>query len=360
MTTVLYTMGAILMFGIMITVHEAGHFLAARMTGIPVREFAIGFGPKLYSWKSRKYETLFFIRLIPMGGYCAFYGEDDVQGAAAGDPRNMMNHSVWRRFLTIISGSAMNILFALVIAVLFYALSGIPEAQGDYTTHVQSVNQDSPGEAGGLLPGDQFLHANGVSITSNLSDVINAAAREQAFPMQVVVLREIEGEMKEISLSVTPLYDQHEKRYMMGITTVQSVPVVWRQGHAGEVVSAAFTMCKNASVSILNVLKNLLLRGEGMGEVSGIVGFTKMIVDEARETKLEEYLFLVSLVSINLGLFNLLPVPGLDGSRLLFLAYEGVRGKPVKKEAYVHAVGMILLFALMIWINLRDILRLFR
>ena len=127
-----------------------------------------------------------------------------------------------------------------------------------------------------------------------------------------------------------------------------------------EVLQAGYRLCVDAGSAILNGLRDLLLRGKGMGDVSGVVGVTRFIVEETRQAKVEGYLYLMSVISINLGLFNLLPIPGLDGSRLLFLVWEGVRGKPVKREAYVHAIGMLFLLGLMIWINFRDILRLFQ
>lgn len=358
--TIIYVIAAILMFGIMITVHELGHFTAARLTGIPVREFAIGFGPALYKWKSKKHETQFAVRVIPMGGYCAFYGEDDVEGKFKDDPRNFGGFAIWRRFVTVLMGAVMNLVLAFLVAALFYALSGVPRVTGPYTTHVTSVNQGSPGEMAGLQADDQILRVNDIAITDDLSQVIAELAQANAFPMEVTVRRGEGDAAAERTLSITPLYDAREGRYLMGIQIQQAAPVEWLSGNPGEVLEAAYRLCVTAGRAILDALRNLLFRGEGMGDVAGIIGVTRMIVEETRQSRIEGYLYLMSVISVNLGLFNLLPIPGLDGSRLLFLLWEAVRGKPVKREAYVHAIGMVILFGLMIWINFRDILRLFQ
>lgn len=351
-----YIIAAILMFGIMITVHEAGHFFAARMSKIPVREFAIGFGPKLFGWKSKKHETDFAIRAIPMGGYCAFYGEDDGSEGAKQDPRTFGNFSAWKRLLTILAGPVMNMLLAFVVAIAFFLLSGVPEVTGPSVTTVQTVNANSPAELAGFQPYDVIKSINEEPVTNNVTEAINRTTQSGSQELRVVIERPGKGEM---TLNVTPLYNQTERRYMMGVNLLTNTPQEWRRVGMGETIIAAFWMCVDAGRSILEALNNLIFRGQGAGEVTGIVGVTQTIVATTQQSQLPGYLYLMCLISVNLGLFNLLPIPGLDGSRILFLLVEAVRGKPFKKEGYVHAIGMLLLFALMIWINIRDILRLF-
>lgn len=354
--SLLYILAAILMFGIMITVHEAGHFFAARMNKIPVREFAVGFGPKLIGWKSKKHETDFSIRAIPMGGFCAFYGEDDGSEGAKQDPRSFGNHSAWKRLLTILAGPVMNMLLAFLVAIAFFLLSGVPTVTGPSVTTVQTVNANSPAELAGLQPYDVIVSIDGQAITNNVTEAINRATQDGPAEMSMVVERPGKGQM---TLSVTPLYNQAERRYMMGVNLLTNTPQEWRSVGLGETIAAAFHMCVDAGRSILEALNNLIFRGQGAGEITGFVGVTQTIVTTTQQSQLPGYLYLMCLISVNLGLFNLLPIPGLDGSRILFLLVEAVRGKPFKKEGYVHAIGMLLLFALMIWINIRDILRLF-
>ena len=352
----LYILLAIFMFGVLITIHEAGHFWAARFSKIPVREFAIGFGPKIFGWKSKKHETDFSIRIIPMGGFCAFYGEDDGSEEAKADPRYFGNFSAWKRLMTILAGPVMNVVLAFVVAVGFFALSGIPAVTGPASTTIQSLNENGPAAAAGLQPYDKILSINGIQVTDNVSDLINEATREGEATLEIVIERPGKGEM---TVEVTPLFDNSARRYMMGVSLITSVPQEWRQGTFFDMLSSALDMCVETSTGILRVLGNLIFRGQGFSDLTGFVGVTGTIVQTTKSSQLPGYLYLMCMISINLGLFNLLPIPGLDGSRIIFLLIEAVRGKPFKREGYVHAFGMILLFALMIWVNLRDILRLF-
>lgn len=357
--TIFYILAAILMFGVMITVHEAGHFFAARLSKIPVREFSIGFGPQLLKWKRKKHDTVFFLRAIPLGGYCAFYGEDDVTGESKDDPRAFNKHSIFKRLITILMGPLMNFLLAFIAAVMFYAISGVPTITGPTSTIVQHVNADSPAMAAGIQAGDQITQINGQSISDNLSPVITQETDMGHEVLDFTVLREQNGEKEALVLQVKPLFNTAEKRYMIGVDAIATAPVSWAPGSIGDVFKASATLCYNAGSSIITALKNLLTRGQGVNELSGIVGITKLIVEETRQSQLQGYLYLMALISVNLGLMNLLIIPGLDGSRILFLIVEGLRGKPIEKEGYVHAAGMMLLFGLMIWITLRDIVRLF-
>lgn len=357
--TVFYIMAAVLMFGVMITVHEAGHFIAARLFKIPVREFSIGFGPQLLKWKRKKHETLFFLRAIPLGGYCAFYGEDDVSAESKKDPRAFGKHRVFKRFLVILMGPVMNFLLAFVVAMMFYAISGVPTPIGPTVTVVQSVNQDSPAQAAGMRPGDQLKALNGHPVTDNLIPLIAQESGPNTQTLDFVVLRGEEGPQEELILQVKPIFDNVEKRYMIGVNALASTPAEWAPGSVGEVIRSSAILCYNAGASIITALKNLVTRGQGINELSGIVGITQLIVEETRQSQIQGYLYLMAVISINLGLINLLIFPGLDGSRMLFLVIESIRGKPIEKEGYVHAIGMMLLFGLMIWITFRDIVRLF-
>ncbi len=353
----LYILAAVLMFGIMITIHEAGHFWAARLSKIPVREFAIGFGPKLIGWKSKKYETDFSVRVIPMGGFCAFYGEDDGSEEAKADPRYFGNFSAFKRLMTILAGPVMNVVLAFIVAVAFFALSGIPVVTGPASTTVQAVNADGPASLAGIEVLDKLVSINGSEVRDNVSQLINGAMQQGAEAIEVEVERPGKGTLK---FQVSPLYDRSARRYMMGVSLMTSVPQVWRRGSLGETLSSAFDMCVETATGIMKVLGDLIFRGQGVNELTGFVGVTETIVKTTQSSRLPGYLYLMCMISINLGLFNLIPIPGLDGSRAIFLLIEAVRGKPFKKEGYVHAFGMVLLFALMIWVNLRDILRLFQ
>lgn len=357
--TFLYIIAAILLFGILITVHEAGHFFASRLVKIPVREFAIGFGPKLIKWRSKKYETEFYLRAIPLGGYCAFYGEDDITGEYKDDPRSFTKFTAWKRLFTIIMGPFMNLVLALIAAVLLYAISGIPKISGVPYTQVQSVNDGSPAALAGIRPLDIILTVDDQKVSDNLPELIEQKAGFENVTRNFVVRRIIGDSSMDVTLSVTPLFDPVENRCMIGIMMQVIQPMELVPGTFLEVTKSAVKMTWQAGNMVFNAIKNLFIRGEGIGEVTGVVGITKMIVDEIRQSQLQGYLYLMVVISINLGIMNLLIIPGLDGSRILFLLVEAVRGKPIKKEAYVHAAGMVLLLVLMAFITFRDIIRLF-
>lgn len=370
---VLYILAAILMLGIMVTVHESGHFFAARLTGIPVKEFAIGFGPQLLSWKSKKYETKFFLRLIPAGGYCMFYGEDETDGKSKDDPRAIANFAVWRRIATVFAGPMMNFLLALAVAAALYGAVG-EDTLGDFTQYPQlvSVEPAGPAASAGLQAGDYLTAVNGedaLGVTEDrtqtrLSALIDGfAATEDT--VRITVKR---GEESRV-YSVSPRYDAGMNRYVIGVTLHSGYVPVYTSVSLPRALQLGAKYCVRAGGAILTSLRNLITTGAGLDQTSGPVGIVRLIAEETRRSAADSirealitYGELLVLISVNLGLFNLFPIPGLDGSRILFLLAEGVRRKPVpqKVESYIHLTGYALLLSLMIFFTYQDILKIFR
>ncbi|MDO5022294.1 MAG: M50 family metallopeptidase [Eubacteriales bacterium] len=355
----IYIFLAVLMFGFMICVHELGHFFAARLTRIPVKEFAIGFGPQIASWNSKKHETKFFLRLIPMGGYCMFYGEDDIHKKEQDDPRALSNFHPAKRLITVLMGPVMNIVLAFAVALVLYAFQGVPVVTGPFQTVVTSINADSPADAAGMKVGDKITQINGIMVEDNLSEILDAQAEKAEAPIAITVERGQGENKREENLFITPLYSKEDNRYLMGILVNISAPTELKKGSIGEYVQAAFKLCVAAGGAIINALRGLITTGEGFNELSGVVGVTDAIVRQSQSASFMVFPSMLILISINLGIVNLFPFPGLDGSRILFLLYEWLRGKPAKNEAYIHAAGMVILFGFIIFITLRDILRLF-
>ncbi|MBP3523708.1 MAG: site-2 protease family protein [Clostridia bacterium] len=337
----MYVVLAILLLGVLIIAHEAGHFWAARACGIEVQEFAMGMGPLLAKWKSRR-GTQFSIRLLPIGGFCQFYGEDEEDS----DPRAFNNQAVWKRMLTVASGPLMNFAVALLVIVLYMSALGL-------TTTVPRVGEVEPHAAeAGLMAGDTLLAVNGVDVTD-----VNTVLTEISGSAGENVTLHVRRGGEELDVVIAPFYDEEVARYRVGFTFAQErvrVPLLQ---------SIPFSVSYNVeSVRlIVQTLKNLVFKGEGVSDVTGPVGTVYVIQEVTQQGGIDIYLELLALISVNLGVMNLMPIPGLDGSRLLFLLVEAVRRKPVRREleGAIHGAGFILLMALMVALTYKDIMQIF-
>ena len=222
-----FILAAIVMLGVMVMIHECGHFFAARLTGIPVKEFAIGFGPRLVSWKSKKHETQFFLRLIPAGGYCMFYGEDDTEGKEQQDPRCINRFAPWKRMITIAMGPVMNFVLAFIAAVILFAAAG-QDAVGRAV--ISDVTAGGPAAEAGILPGDIIDQVNGqkmegVTEDGNLPAVAMISAYQAGEPPIDLVLerKNAAGDSEFVFVSVTPDYSKAEGRPLIGGRGLRSV-----------------------------------------------------------------------------------------------------------------------------------------
>lgn len=334
---------AIAVFCLLILSHELGHFLAARACGVLVDDFSLGMGPKLVKWQGR--ETQYTLRLLPIGGWCKMVGEDEDNE----NPRAFCNKKVSQRILVIAAGPLMNFIMAILIFIVYYMMLGAysPESL------VGSPLADSPAQAAGLRADDRIVAIDQTEITTwnQISTTINArvaAAGEQPIILELAVERE--GEL--LSIPVAPYYDAEAGRWLVGIQ-----PATVRQN--------VFTAIELGIKSSYYFTRELIMALVGMFsgttpvEVAGPVGIVDIIGD-ATDTGLRSLLLLTGLLSINLGLINLFPLPALDGSRIVFLAIEGLRGRPFnrEREGMVHFIGLMLLMGLMLLITYQDIMRL--
>ncbi|MBR5560625.1 MAG: site-2 protease family protein [Clostridia bacterium] len=337
----MYVLLALLLLGVLIIAHEAGHFWAARACGIEVEEFAIGMGPLLLRTKSRK-GTQFSVRLFPVGGFCQFYGEDEEKD----DPRSFNHQAVWKRALTVASGPMMNFVVAVLVLVIYLSALGL-------TSVVPRVAEvESYAAQAGLMAGDTLLKVNGIEVKSTdtvLSEISNSAGNS-------VTLRVARGR-EELDVEIAPFYDEELSRYRVGFTFDQD------RVRISVLQSIPFSVRYNIeSVKlIVETLKNLVFKGDGVSEVTGPVGTVYVIQEVTRQGGIDIYLELLALISVNLGVMNLLPIPGLDGSRLLFLLVEGIRRKPVNRnlEGVIHGAGIVLLMGLMVVLTYKDIMQIF-
>ncbi len=337
----MYVVLALVLLGVLIIAHEFGHFLAARLCGIEVVEFSMGMGPLLLKKRSRR-GTQFSVRLLPIGGFCQFYGEDEERD----DPRAFNRQKLWKRALTVASGPLMNFLIAIVVIVLYMSLLGLQSI----VPRVAEIEE--PAMSAGLEVGDEIISVNGQQV-SDTGMIAQAISQSAGKTVELVVLRD--GELVE--LSIEPFLDEELGRYRVGMTfAVERVRVPLLKS-----VPFACAYGVESVRAILDALVGILSSGQGADQVTGPVGTVAGISDMTQEGGIDVYLQLLAMVSVNLGVMNLLPIPGLDGSRLLFLLAEAIRRKPVRREleGAIHAAGLILLMGLMVVLTYKDIVQIF-
>jgi len=336
---------ALIFFSVLIMVHELGHFLAGRLVGIYAEEFSIGMGPKLFGFSS-KLGTKFSIRALPMGGYVKFLGEDE----KSDDPRAFSNASLWRRLVVIVAGPAMNILLAVVLLAVFYMSYGIYEVMPD----ILEVVENSPADRAGLLPGDSIIEVDGVSVEGMEAEeaveaIRNAIKQKGGNELQIVVRRDGEN----IDVKLVPEYNQESDSYVIGIVFGRI-----RRYSLVPAIGLAFSQAGRIMFLMVDMLRGLIFRGQGLNEVMGPVGIVGEI-GKAVQAGMQQLLSLAVIISLNLGIVNLIPFPALDGGRIALLLVEGVRGKPLEpeKEGFIHFIGFVVLILLMVLVTYQDITR---
>ncbi|GHV26008.1 zinc metalloprotease [Clostridia bacterium] len=342
---ILYWILAIVLLGVVILLHELGHFWSARKMGIKVMSFGMGFGPKLYSWTGKD-GVLYVLRLLPLGGYCRYYGEDE----SVGDARDAFNNQpIYKRAISTAAGPLMNFLTAIVAFFILYSLLGIPTV----LTSIQSVVPNSPAEEAGMLTGDEIIYINNTPVSS-VVDIQNAIAGSEGLPLDLTVTRG----GSTIPLTVVPrVIDEAARRAQIGIQfatgSVRFNPI--------QSIGYSFRMTGATVGAMFDFLKGLITRTQSTDDMVGPVGTLALVSEQTQAGGVSAYISMLAMISVNLGFFNLLPIPGLDGSRLLFLLIEKIRGKrsDPNKEGLIHLIGIALLLLLMLPVYIRDIIRLF-
>lgn len=358
--TILYVLLAILVLAFLIFFHELGHFAVGKALGFRILGFSIGFGPRLV--KFTKGETEYSLRLIPFGGACMFDGEDE---AAEDDPRRFNAQPVWKRFLVILAGPFMNVILAFLVAFIVMLSSPMPKyvidsATGDTIPYIVEVSEGSAAEKAGILPEDIVISVNGKSpLNANdgidSSDALVGLIADSDDELTIVVERG--GERKELTAS--GVYNKELGRNQLGITIG-----LLADGEEHLNVAEAFTGAFDYLVRIVKLtaegIAGMFKNGIHQGDVSGVVGAVAIMANVANENLLN-IVYISIVLSLSLGVFNLIPFPALDGGRLLFLIIEAIIGRPLnrKVEGIVNAVGLALLFCLMIVVTASDIIGLF-
>lgn len=338
---------ALILFSAIILFHELGHFLLAKKNGIRVNEFCLGMGPTLVG--VTKGETKYSIKLLPFGGACMMEGEDEESSAEG----SFNSKSVWARIAVVAAGPVFNFIMAFVLAVVLMAGVGFDRP------YLTGVSEGYPAEAAGLTGGDTIVKLNGKKIHFS---------REISFYMYFHSKEDLEltyeRDGKENTVQLTPQYDEEAESYRFGILYNNKR----EKGNVIDTVKYSVYELKYWISTTLESLKYLITGGVSINDLSGPVGIVKTIgdtYDASREigafSAIMSMLNMAIMLSANLGVMNLLPLPALDGGRLVFLIIEAIRGKRINpdKEGMVHFVGLVLLMALMVAVMFNDIRKLF-
>jgi regulator of sigma E protease len=330
---------AIVALGVLIIVHEGGHFLIARLSGMRVDRFSIGFGPTLLSFK--RGETIYQIAWIPLGGFVQIAGlNPGEEGIAADDPRAYPNRPTWQRFATIFAGPGTNYIFAAVVMVGFYMIWGVP-IDGK-TPLVGGITGGKPAATAGIELGDEIVAINGKKITEvqQVSPTVNASNGE---PVKIEIVRG--GQPK--TFLVKP--DKVGNDWRIGIE-------IWpKEEYApapvGQTVKEGLLFPVRYSAFILHGFREIFA-GRQKAEFSGPVGIVKVMQRQIAQGW-KNALQIIAIISVYLGLFNLLPLPALDGGRLAFLSWELISRRRVNQrvEQTIHMVGMVVLLGFLVWVT---------
>ena len=335
---------AIIVFGVIIVIHEWGHFIAARLSGVKVNEFAIGMGPTLFKIHGKK--TMFSLRLLPIGGYCAMEGED----TTSSDDGAFCSKSPIKRLFITAAGAVMNIILGFIIAIIVTAINGRV-----VTNQVTYFTDDAVSSSSGLQLDDVILKINGKKIfTAN--DIVYQLRNDVDGVVDMVVLRN--GE--KVKLDAV--------RFDLSLNTETGKQVInidfkvkANDCTIANIIPYSFKRTVTTARLIWISLIDMISGKYGFNDIQGPVGIVTAI-GEASEQSFSDLLDFMMLITVNVGIFNLLPLPALDGGRLVFIIVEMIRRKPVppEKEGLVHFIGFAALMLLMVAVTFNDIVRLIK
>jgi regulator of sigma E protease len=334
----------LLMLAALVVFHEFGHFVFAKRFGVTVEEFAVGFGPRIAS--VTRGGTAYSLNALPLGGYCKMLGEDTADDGTA-NPGNFQHKPLWQRIVIIVAGPVFNLALAAIVFAFIGTFIGVPKGA---TNVIGQLLPDYPAAKAGLQTGDEIVAFNGAPVKSG-DELIDAIHSQVHKPVTVDVRRD--GVIKHFAL-VTTSKEQNGK--IVGLLGFAPEPAIARTTVL-EGVTWGFTAVATAVVAQVVGIVGAVSNHDASG-ITGTVGVARVVI-QAEKMGLFYVLYLAGELSVVLGLFNLLPIPALDGGRLAFLAVEGVRGRPVdpEKEGLVHLTGFALIMVLFVFITYHDIMQ---
>ncbi|OFO60135.1 RIP metalloprotease RseP [Peptoniphilus sp. HMSC075B08] len=328
---------SLLVFLLVVMLHEFGHFSIAKLSGIKVNEFSIGMGPKIY--QKQRGETFYSLRALPVGGYVAMEGEEE----NSHDPRAFNNVSIVKRMAVVLAGAFMNFVLAFIAFTLIFSIAGYG------SNEIEKVISNSPADKAGIQSGDLIIKINENKV-KDIYDINSIISKYQKEEMDFQINRE--GNI--LNVKIKPEYSVENQMYLIGIISKLDHSIL-------KSISLGANRTLEMSKLILKSIKMMFSGSFKMEYLSGPVGVVQLIGSESSKGFLN-FLQILGLISVNLGVFNLLPIPALDGGKFLFLLIEALRGKPIdeKIEQGLSLIGISLLFSLMIYVTIfNDIGRLF-
>ena len=339
----------IIILGVIIFIHELGHFIFAKKSGIYVYEFSLGMGPRIFKFNRKNDETDYCLRLFPIGGFVQMAGEEINDDEYVPKDKKFSSKTFWQKFMTVIAGIMMNFLLAIILLFIVGLINGAPQNKAI----VGTIDPNYPAYTSGLQDGDKILKVNGRN--ANTTDKLTLQL--QVFQGENIDMEvERNGAVKTIKL--TPKEDEvdGQKTYRYGFQIEDEVEYGFFPA-----LKYAFTKKFSLIHQMIFIIWYLITGQLELGSLAGPVGIYS-VVGSAASSGLVSLLYLTAYISINVGFINLLPIPAFDGGRLLFLIIEKIKGSPVdpKLENTIHTIGFFLLMALMILITYNDVIRLIK
>jgi len=354
MENLIYAVGAALVgLGVLIVIHEFGHFLFAKLSGVGVLTFSVGFGPKL--WKKKIGETEYALSAFPLGGYVKMVGEDPSEDVSPAEiERSFAHKSLLKRILIVAAGPGFNLLLAVFLLMIVFLFYGVPVL----LSQVGGVEPGSPAERAGIQKGDVILSLNGRPVRE-WEELSKGIKQSDGKPLTVQVRRQ----SKDLTLTIQPtkregrnIFGEKRDEWIIGISSRVSV----EKGKPGLAIVKAFQQTYDYAKLTLMALAKMVTGEVSPRNLGGPILIAQMAGQQAQEG-LGSFLPFVAILSINLGVLNLLPIPILDGGHLLFFVVEAMIGHPVavRHREMAQQVGLFLLMLLMIYAFYNDIARLF-
>lgn len=340
-----YILLAVLVFGVLIFIHELGHYICARLCGVGIHEFAIGMGPQLFGWTSKKTGIRYSVRMLPIGGYVSMVGEDEES-----DREDAFGKcSVWKRILIVIAGPSMNLLLGFIAMLVMVTSSGMLAGTEIVYEPSEEIHVS---DAAGLDSGDVVLKVGNVRVHTG-NELVYEISHQGSEPIDFTVLRG--GQKMVVEDVIFP--SSEESGVVFGSCDFK---VMRERFSVGNVLKHTLFRSLSTVKMIVDSFVDLLRGRYGMEAMSGPVGITQTM-GEAAKSGFSSFLYIFVVITVNLGVFNLFPIPALDGGRLLFLLVEVITRRPINKnvEGIIHFVGLVLMLGLVVVVTFNDILRLF-